>query len=261
MPRRGVIYLVSGPRSYLSELQTSLRSLRRHEPDLPVTVFSRYALPRGTRADHVHYDNEHHPLKQKVLVLRESPYEQTLFLDTDTTVLGRIRDIFEYLDDLNFAVAHAYLADRSHQPPVLLDLVDPREFNTGVLLYDESDPTRRFLDRWRDVVLPQDPADMWAGHNCDQSYFNRIVPAGAPQECGVQFGTFPNTVYNVRGLMVDEMKGRDMWKSARIFHHRTRRMKVRKALFSATDPAMVRDMARRGSHKAWRRVKALAPTR
>ena len=40
--KRGITYLASGGRSYLGELLTSIQSLRRHEPDLPVTVFSRF---------------------------------------------------------------------------------------------------------------------------------------------------------------------------------------------------------------------------
>jgi hypothetical protein len=254
MPRRGVIYLVSGPRSYLSELSTSLASLRRHEPDLPVTVFSRYELPRRARCEHVRYDNGHHPLKQKVLVLRDTPYEQTLFLDTDTTVLGPITPVFEHLGPANFAAAHASLVDRTRQPPRLVELEDPSEFNTGVLLYDDSAATRAFLQRWQDTVMPQDPADMWAGHNCDQSYFNRLVPAGAADECGVVLGVLPNTVYNVRGIMVDEMKRRGIWKDARIFHHRTNQMKVRKALFSVTDPALLVESARKLTGKVRKRV-------
>jgi hypothetical protein len=254
MPNRGVIYLVSGPRSYLGELTTSLTSLRRHEPDLPVTVFSRYALPRHLRADHVVYDNPHHPLKQKVLVLAESPYEHTLFIDTDTTILGPIAPVFDRLRDANFAVAHAPLLDRSQEPPRVVALENPDEYNTGVLLFDDSAPTREFLQRWRDAVMPQDPADMWAGHNCDQSYFNRIVPAGAMQQSGVAFQTLPNVVWNVRGMMVDEMKRRGLWAGARILHHRTRQMKLRKALFSVTDLAMMRETARKGADKVRRRV-------
>ena len=54
--------------------------------------------------------------------------------------------------------------------------------------------------------------------------------------------------------MVDEMKRRDLWKDARIFHHRTRQMKLRKALFSVTDVAMVKESARKGAEKVRRRV-------
>lgn len=247
-----MIYLVSGPRSYLSELQASLASLRRHEPELPVTVFSRSRLPRGTRADHAAYDSELHPLKQKVLVLAQSPYDHTLFLDTDTTVLGPIRQVFDYLEGSNFVAARASEADYSSRPPRLIGLVHPREYNTGVLLYDSSAATGAFLERWAEAVIGQDESDMWAGHNCDQSYFNRIVAAGAPDACGLSFATMPNTVYNVRGLMVDEMKRLGIWNDALILHHRTRRMKARKVLFSATDPTTLLELGHKALQKARR---------
>lgn len=246
---RGVIYLVSGARSYVGELMTSLTSLRRHEPDLPVTVFTSLRLPRSARCEVHPFSSEHHPLKQKVLVLPQSPYDETLFLDTDTTVLGPLAPVFDHLGELDFAVGNTFLADRSTDPPKLLDLVKPGEYNTGVLLFNAAPATRRFLQRWEAAVLPQDPADMWAGHNCDQTYFNRLAAAGVPEECGLRFGTFPNTVWNVRGIMVDELKRRGAWPQVRVLHHRTRPMKTRKALYSVTDPATAREVARKARNR------------
>lgn len=248
--KRGVIYLASGGRSYLGELLTSLKSLREHEPDLPVTVFSRYALPSGAPCEHVPFDTEHHPLKQKVLILPQSPYEETLFLDTDTTIRAPIQPIFDYLVDHDFAVANMFLADWNVTPPKLLNLVKPNDYNTGVLLFNRSSPTKAFLKKWADAVLPQDPKDMWAGHNCDQDYFNKIIGEGVIEATGLRFTPFPNTVYNVRGSMVPEMKRQGLWKDACIFHHRTRRMKLRKMFLSVTDATTAREIAL----KMWNRV-------
>jgi hypothetical protein len=241
-PSRGVIYLAAGGKSYLGELLTSLKSLRRHDPDLPVTVFSRFRLPASARCQHVDFRSAEHPLKQKVMVLRQSPYDQTLFLDTDTTVLGSLRPAFDFLTDHDFAVANMYVCDWTARPPRLISLVKPDDYNTGVLLYDKSPASLRFLDRWEQAVRGQDASDMWAGHNCDQDHFNRIVSAGAMQDCGVRFAALPNIVYNVRGLMVPELKRLGVWQNARILHHRTRAMKLRKALYSFTDWATAREI-------------------
>jgi hypothetical protein len=251
MPSRGVIYLVSGGRSYLGELLTSLRSLRRYEPTLPVTVFSRFALPAGTPCSWVPFRSDHHPLKEKVMVLPLSPYEETLFLDTDTTILGPVQPIFDYLNELDFVVGNMFLGDWSVKPTKLLALVKPDDYNTGVLVFRRTPETGAFLDKWKEAVLPQNPKDMWAGHNCDQDYFNKIVREGAPQDCGLRFGTFPNVIYNVRGTMTPELKNQGLWPEVRIYHHRTRRMKVNKMLFSFTDP----DTAREVAIKLWGRLK------
>ncbi|HSM66682.1 MAG TPA: putative nucleotide-diphospho-sugar transferase [Ilumatobacteraceae bacterium] len=251
---RGVIYLVAGPKSYLGELSTSLKGLRRHHPDLPVTVFSPYPLPRGLAADHVEYVSDLHPLQQKVDVLRRSPYRETLFLDTDTTILRPFVDIFDLGATGNFALAKAYRLVSTDTGEQRLELEHPDQFNTGVLCFDSSEVTRAFLDRWFETVCEQDPSDMWPGHNCDQTWFNRLVADGVPQACGISMVTLPNRVYNARGAMAAELKRRGLWDEVRIFHHRTRAMKARKAVYSLTDRAYVADAGRRVVAKVKRRL-------
>jgi len=249
----GIIYLVSGGRSYLGELITSLKSLRHHDPDLPVTVFSRFKVPASLRCDCVPLDSREHPLKLKVLTLRRSPYERTLFLDTDITIHGPLRPVFAHLDTHDFCAANSHEADWSVNPPRFVAMVKPRDYNTGVLLYRKSDAFLRFLSRWEAAVLAQDAADMWAGHNCDQHHFNQLVRAGALEACGVNFHELDNVVYNCRGIMLEEVKRLGREADMRVLHHRTRAMKLRKLLYSATDPATARDVLR----KVGARVKGL----
>jgi Nucleotide-diphospho-sugar transferase len=241
----GIIYLVSGGRSYLGELITSLKSLRRHEPCLPVTVYSRFAVPAGLRAEWVPLDSREHPLKLKVLALRRSPYERTLFLDTDITIRGPLREVFGNLDTHDFCAANSHEADWSVKPPRFVTMVKPGDHNTGVLLYRKSEAMLQFLDRWEQAVLAQDPADMWAGHNCDQHHFNTLVRAGALPSCGVDFHELDNVIYNCRGVMLDAVKAAGRESDIRIFHHRTRAMKLRKLFYSATDPATAKELLRK----------------
>ena len=249
----GVIYLVSGGRSYLGELITSLKSLRRHDPDLPVTVFSRFQVPESLRCDWVPLDSREHPLKLKVLTLRRSPYERTLFLDTDITLHGSLRPVFGNLDMQDFCAANSHEADWSVNPPRFVALVKPLDYNTGVLLYRKSDAFLRFLTMWEAAVLAQDAADMWAGHNCDQYHFNKLVTAGAMEECGVDFCELDNVIWNCRGIMREEVKRLGREPDILVFHHRTRAMKLRKFFYSVTDPNTARDVFR----KIGARVKGL----
>lgn len=246
---KGIIYVVNGPRSYLGELRTSVLSLKKHEPDIPVTVFSKHEVSRSLPVDWVPYDPDLHPLQQKVFTLGESPYDETLFLDSDTTVMGQISGIYDVLRSNNFAAASEASADYTVRPPKLVDLYGTHrgQFNTGVLCFDRSPETGAFLDRWRSAVTLQDTSDMWPGHNCDQTYFNRLTAAGAMDECGVSFSVLPNVVYNVRGVMIDEMKRLGLWGDVRILHHRTRAMKTRKFAYSLTDVSEIRAVARRGA--------------
>ena len=95
---------------------------------------------------------------------------------------------------------------------------------------------------------------MWPGHNCDQTYFNRLVAEGISEQCSVQMVTVPNAVYNARGAMAQELKRRGLWEDVRIFHHRTRSMKARKAMYSLTDRSYVTDAGRRLVTKIRRRM-------
>lgn len=241
----GIIHLVSGGRSYLGELITSLKSLRRHEPDLPVTVFSRFKVPASLRCEWVPLESREHPLKLKVLTLRRSPYERTLFLDTDITVHGPLRPVFANLDAHDFCAANSHEADWSVNPPRFVAMVKPRDYNTGVLLYRKSDSFLRFLTQWENAVLAQDAHDMWAGHNCDQHHFNTLVTAGALEDCGVNFGELDNIIWNCRGIMCEPARALGRESDIRILHHRTRAMKLRKLFYSATDPATARDVLRK----------------
>lgn len=241
--KRGIIYLASGGRSYLGELLTSFHSLRQFEPDLPVTVFSRFAVPRGLKnCTALPITSNEHPLKLKVLTLKDSPYDETLFLDTDTTVLGPLAPIFEQLGRHDFAAANSHEADWSVQPYRFLAMVKPRDYNTGVLLYRKTGPMRRFLAEWEASVMAQDASDMWAGHNCDQFHFNKLVTAGALERNGVDFLELDNVVCNARGIMVPEIKRLGRMGEVRILHHRTRAMKARKLFYSVTDWPTIREI-------------------
>lgn len=241
--KRGIIYLASGGRSYLGELLTSFHSLRRHEPDLPVTVFSRFSVPAGlAHCDSRPLTSDEHPLKLKVLTLKESPYEETLFLDTDTTVLGPLRGIFDQLGSHDFAAANSHEADWSVNPPRFVAMVKPRDYNTGVLLYRKTESMRRFLGKWEAAVLAQDAADMWAGHHCDQFYFNKLVGEGALEASGVDFLELDNVIANARGSMLPEIRRLGRMAEVRILHHRTRSMKLRKLFYSVTDWPTIREI-------------------
>ncbi len=241
--KRGIIYLASGGRSYLGELLTSFHSLRRYEPDLPVTVFSRFEVPKGlAHCDARPITSVEHPLKLKVLTLKESPYEETLFLDTDTTVRGPLQPVFGQLGSHDFAAANSHEADWSVQPPRFVALVKPRDYNTGVLLYRKSEPMLRFLGKWEAAVMAQDPSDMWAGHHCDQFHFNKLVTEGALEACGVDFLELDNVECNARGAMLPEIKRLGRMGDVRILHHRTRAMKARKLFYSVTDWPTIREI-------------------
>lgn len=244
--KQGVFYLVSGGRSYLGELLASLRSLRKWEPDLPVTVMSRFDLPAGlSHCRSMPLPADEHPLKLKVLSLRHSPYEQTLFLDTDTTILGKVSPLFAENAAAEFAAANSHEADWSARPPKFLAMVKPGDYNTGVLVYKKTPAVMDLLGRWEQAVMEQDPSGMWAGHFCDQYHFNRLVAEGVLDSTGVAFRELDNVIWNARGGMIAEIRRTGRIGEVRILHHRTRRMKLEKLLYAYTDATTVKELGRK----------------
>ncbi len=90
---RGLIYVATGRDRYLSEVEASVTSLRKHMPDLPVTVYSDTASERlaGLGVYQERIDNPSSSYLDKVVALQRSPYARTIFLDTDTWITAADR--------------------------------------------------------------------------------------------------------------------------------------------------------------------------
>jgi hypothetical protein len=84
--------------------------------------------------------------------LPHTPFENTLYLDTDTKLNTDIRDIFRVMERFDIALCHAH---RRNDPTRLgtwrIDL--PQVFpqhNGGVILFRKTPDVIKFLEKWRD---------------------------------------------------------------------------------------------------------------
>ncbi|ATC63283.1 hypothetical protein CMV30_04550 [Nibricoccus aquaticus] len=220
--RRGALYIVSGHPRYLEEAEFSARMLRKFNPGLPIAFASPSRKFKSRHADiFCQLDPLDHPLKYKPLGLLNSPFEETLFLDSDTQVKGDLTSLLALFDRADLAAAHDLLADWSVTPPRFLSYTDPDHFNTGVLLVRRTPATTALLTEWYDRTRAQDAAVMRPGIFCDQHWFNTLVlEEKAAQRHGVPLTTFDNRLYNVRPQMVDPMTAEGIFDAARILHFR-----------------------------------------
>ncbi|HEU0070380.1 MAG TPA: hypothetical protein VFS04_03710 [Alphaproteobacteria bacterium] len=137
MSKRGILYMVWGERAK-EQLARSRRSLEAVHPDLPV---------------HVEYLPDDSTWLEKAKMLDVSPYETTLFLDSDTTVLGRLDYGFEKAEKFSLACCinecpwarrNAGLAERG-------DII---EYNSGVVFFTRQ--AKPVFDGWKDRVRTLD---------------------------------------------------------------------------------------------------------
>ena len=102
--REGVIYVATG-RKWIEEATASVAMLKQHMPGVQVVLFSDRDDAGGTFDDVVVLDRQEGGYRDKILCLRRSPFERTIFLDTDTHVTADLGELFRLLDRFDVAMA------------------------------------------------------------------------------------------------------------------------------------------------------------
>lgn len=148
---QGVIYVAFGQK-YISEVLVSAASLKRSMPDLPVTLFCdvEVACPYVDQVVRADGDDSFPGCAAKIPHIAASPYDQTLFLDSDTYVCGTLAPLFALLDAFDLAAAHAptrAIYEVEGVPDTFPEL------NTGVILFRRSPDVQSALSRWADLFL------------------------------------------------------------------------------------------------------------
>ena len=158
---KGVLYAVMGSPGgrYLGEVLDSARSLKKFEPGLNVCVVTDKPemVPLHDAVDQL-IKGDCPPkkliLRAKIDALGLTPYDRTLFLDSDTYICGRISQIFSILDNYDLAMV---IAPRRVDPGwVSKDTEIPSwlpEFNSGVMLMRKSEASARLLVEWRRTYM------------------------------------------------------------------------------------------------------------
>lgn len=148
---RGVIYIAFGDR-YVSEALYSAASLKAVS-DVPVTLFTDKAVA-APQIDDVRIFEPRHK-RAKIDMLAESPFERTLYLDSDTRILEDVSPLLALLDRVDIAAAQDQCR-RSHRWAAAIDAYAAipetfSELNCGILAYRKSDATLRLFARWNEI--------------------------------------------------------------------------------------------------------------
>ena len=99
---RGVLYVATGA-AHTEAARRSAASVRATNPGLGVALFTdREVL--GPEFDRVEPVASPH-IRSKVDYLPETPFAETLYLDTDTRVLGDLGEMFRLLERFEMALA------------------------------------------------------------------------------------------------------------------------------------------------------------
>jgi len=191
MNDRGIIYVATGAR-YLAEAEASAQSVRRWMPKTPMVIWTDDPgrVNSAVFAETRKIEKPAYSFSDKFHAFRETPYERTLFLDTDTLLLGPIPEVFDVLDQFDFACAHGPVRG-TDSPELLADC--PAAFaepNAGVLAFNRNDKTARLFQLWAERY--EDQLRRYPHRKSDQPPLRRTL-----WDSGIRFVTLPPE-YNLR---------------------------------------------------------------
>ena len=129
-PSRGIIYVYWGEQPE-AELERSIASIKRFHPELPW--------------EKIKIDDDS-TLLNKSSMLKLSPFDSTLFLDTDTVILDRLDYGFEKAEQYGLACCINECPWARRYADIGGDQI---EYNTGVLFFTKK--ASAVFDRWDEI--------------------------------------------------------------------------------------------------------------
>ncbi len=150
---RGVLYITTG-RRYTLEAAGSAASIRQRMPDVPVGIIcdDTSLVDRGLYSYVEKLEDPEYSFFDRILWMRKSPFEKTLFLDSDTELLEPCDEIFELLERFDMAFTHApirWLYRLDGCPDCFPEL------NGGVIAYRRGEASDHLLARWEEIYRAQ----------------------------------------------------------------------------------------------------------
>ncbi len=167
---RGVIYCATNHTIFLEASLISAIAFRQLNPDIPVTIICDDSTYQDLDLQNlgitlikipIESDKNSNTFVSRNLKTRLAgitPYQETLYIDSDMLPLKPIDPIWGYLSDADFAMAVDRLptiAQCDHIAPVERDYTmellpgDTIQFNSGLMLWRNNAATQSLFDQWQ----------------------------------------------------------------------------------------------------------------
>lgn len=198
---RGFIYVVSGDRFLNEALHSAARARALH--GLPITLITdRDPGPDGREVfEEVRVELSGFDYSDKIR-MRESPYDRTIFVDSDTLFIRPVHDLFDLLDRFDLALQFTEGGNHYRLPGVPPSFLEP---SARIIAWRRNSASEAFFDRWAtayaEIEKQQGRKGAWDQRSLRQAvYFSDIRLTPIPLEW--QFCTYkPNFVcYETRML-------------------------------------------------------------
>src|SRR5690348_11543017 len=103
---RGIIYSATG-KQFVAEAVISARSSLRFNPVAHLIFCDVLPTEKIEGIDFIRFEPSSSPHLDKIRNISRMPFENTIYLDTDTYVIANIEELFDLLRRFDLAAAHA----------------------------------------------------------------------------------------------------------------------------------------------------------
>ncbi len=145
--KRGILFVACGEK-YVEEAKTAIASCRAHLSAYPIAlVTDSKNVPAGLVDLIIPLEKPEKSFAVKIQPLINTPFEETLFLDTDVLVCEPCDEIFAPLERYDLAIAHDPYRTSYKIETLPVSIPMP---NTGVIVYKRTEGVLRMFRRWEE---------------------------------------------------------------------------------------------------------------
>lgn len=167
-PSCGFLYCSYGP-EFIDEAFESIRTLQTHNPSAKICIVTDKEGGRYIEGKYGQFRVDKVIVKEirmdlgwisKTYFYEDTPYDRTLYLDSDTYITCDIQNLFDLLETFDFVG----VPDEAH--PARGSIIGLKggyaalgHYNAGMFLFRKSEPVRKLFEEWRKFYLELVPVE------------------------------------------------------------------------------------------------------
>lgn len=148
--QKGILYVATGDRFIAEAVASALRA-KQMMSDVPRVLASDRKPEGDLFASWIPITNRIGTFADKIAPLARTPFEQTLFFDTDTYMCEPVPELFDLLSRCDIAMCHAPMR-MTGKVPVPTSFP---ECNSGVIAYNMNEHTTSLFENWTKLYEEQ----------------------------------------------------------------------------------------------------------
>ncbi|MFB6187584.1 MAG: putative nucleotide-diphospho-sugar transferase, partial [Halobacteriaceae archaeon] len=157
---QGILYIATGE-EYIDQARQSAESVQQYM-DVPIALVTDRPLETEIFDCIIEVDDPDHSFIDKPKYIDKTPFDKTIYLDTDISILDDISELFEMLNQCDIAVSvDPYEAElrlnqqkeftRDENQSFTDVPISVPIYQTGVIVFSDNDRTKALFERWLEI--------------------------------------------------------------------------------------------------------------